>query len=198
MMRGAITGAVILGATGAGVGATTIGADHDGDETLASAAVGAAAGALVGGTIGYLMAKEPPPPPPPPAPAPVFMKPAPPPPPPPPPPMKIVLRGVNFDFDKYNIKAEYVPVLDEAASVLAAHPRLRVGIEGHTDWIGTDAYNQGLSERRATAVKQYLVEKGIDADRLGTVGFGETQPMADNETSEGRALNRRAELKVIE
>jgi OOP family OmpA-OmpF porin len=113
-----------------------------------------------------------------------------------------VLRGINFDFDKANIKSEFRPVLDEAARILADNPNVRVTVEGHTDSIGSDAYNQRLSERRARAVKQYLVSKGVAADRLETVGKGEKEPVAPNtkpdgkDNPEGRAMNRRAELKV--
>ena len=71
-------------------------------------------------------------------------------------------------------------------------------IEGHTDWIGTDAYNQGLSERRANSVMDYLVDHGVAASRLSTTGFGESRPIASNQNREGRALNRRVELHVQE
>jgi OOP family OmpA-OmpF porin len=113
-----------------------------------------------------------------------------------------VLRGINFDFDKSNIKSEFRPVLDEAAQILADNPSVRVTIEGHTDSIGSDAYNQRLSERRASAVRRYLVSKGVAEDRLDVVGKGETEPIAPNtqpngrDNPEGRAMNRRAELKV--
>src|SRR6266849_320453 len=121
-----LAGAAIGAAIGAGVGAA-VGPNfsHEGDRTnedeqWQGAGIGAAAGALIGGVIGYLVAGEEPPPPPPPPPAPPA-RPAPPPPPPPPAPAeskKIILRGINFDFDKSNIKREFVPVLDEAAQIL--------------------------------------------------------------------------------
>ena len=108
---------------------------------------------------------------------------------------------MNFDYDKSNIKSEFVPILDEAAQTLMDNPDINVGIVGHTDAIGSDEYNQRLSERRAQAVKQYLVSKGIAASRLGTEGRGEQEPIAQNtkdgrDNPEGRAMNRRAELKV--
>jgi len=108
---------------------------------------------------------------------------------------------VNFDFDKANIKREFAPVLDEAAQILKDNPSVKVTIEGHTDSKGSDTYNQRLSERRAKAVKQYLVSRGIEASRLETIGKGESEPIADNskngrDNPEGRAMNRRAELKV--
>jgi OOP family OmpA-OmpF porin len=108
----------------------------------------------------------------------------------------IVLRGINFDFDKANIKPEAEPVLDAAAEVLKENPDVNVRVGGHTDSVGTDAYNQGLSERRAKAVQDYLAKHGVDASRLTAVGFGESQPVADNKTADGRAQNRRVTLDV--
>jgi OOP family OmpA-OmpF porin len=203
-LAGAAIGAAIGGGVGAAVGPNF---SHEGDNTREDeqwqgAGIGAAGGAVIGSLIGYLIAgEEPPPPPPPPAPPPP--RPAPPPPPPPAPvSKKIVLRGITFDFNKSTIKREFAPVLDEAAQILTDNPDVRVTVEGHTDSIGSDAYNQRLSERRAAAVKNYLVARGIAADRLETVGYGESRPIAPNTTPsgkdnpEGRAMNRRAELKV--
>ena len=199
LVLGAMTGAIVGGGAGAGIGNSS-----DRDRLPQGIAIGAAGGAVIGGVIGYLLAGEEAPPPPPPPPAPPA-RPAPPPPPPPPAPAeskKIILRGINFDFDKSNIKREFVPVLDEAAQILKGNSSVKVTIEGHTDSIGTDAYNQKLSERRANAVKHYLVSKGVEASRLDTVGKGESQPIAPNtkpdgkDNPEGRAMNRRAELKV--
>lgn len=104
------------------------------------------------------------------------------------------LRGVEFDFDKSAIRPDAAVVLDVAAERLQACPSWSVRIDGHTDWTGTEAYNQSLSERRAGAVKRYLVQQGIDTSRLTTRGFGESQPIAPNETREGRARNRRVEI----
>jgi outer membrane protein OmpA-like peptidoglycan-associated protein len=103
---------------------------------------------------------------------------------------------VHFDFDKYNIKKIYVPDLDQHVAYLSANPSSPVIVEGHTDSIGSDQYNQKLSERRATAVRQYLIEKGIASSRIQIVGYGEQRPIADNKTKEGRAINRRAEFEV--
>ena len=89
-------------------------------------------------------------------------------------------------------------ILDEAARILGERPGVRVNVDGHTDWTGTDAYNQGLSERRANSVRDYLASRGVDASRLIASGHGESQPIASNETREGRALNRRVELNVLE
>ncbi|SMC24606.1 OmpA-OmpF porin, OOP family [Desulfacinum hydrothermale DSM 13146] len=110
----------------------------------------------------------------------------------------IVLRGIHFDFDKSDIKPEWQPVLDEGAEILKKHPQIRIIIEGHTDSIGTEAYNQKLSERRAKAVYDYFVAKGVEATRMKAVGYGELKPKADNATKEGRAINRRVEIKVVQ
>ncbi len=111
---------------------------------------------------------------------------------------RIVLRGINFYFDKSEIKPEFTPVLDEAARILNQRSDLReVIIEGHTCWVGTDKYNQGLSQRRADAVRAYLVRKGVRAKRLTTIGYGESRPLADNNTWKGRRMNRRVEFKVM-
>jgi outer membrane protein OmpA-like peptidoglycan-associated protein len=109
---------------------------------------------------------------------------------------KIRLPIVHFDFDKYNIKKIYVPDLEQHVAYLTANPSSPVTVEGHTDSIGTDQYNQRLSERRASAVRKYLVEKGIVSSRIRVVGYGEQRPIADNKTKEGRAINRRAEFEV--
>jgi outer membrane protein OmpA-like peptidoglycan-associated protein len=124
---------------------------------------------------------------------------APPPPPPlPPPPVKkkIVLRGVHFDFDKANVRSDSVPILREAASTLKENPAISVIVEGHTDSQGTEEYNQKLSVRRAQAVKDYLETLGVAASRMTVRGKGESQPVASNDTEDGRAENRRVELLV--
>jgi outer membrane protein OmpA-like peptidoglycan-associated protein len=105
---------------------------------------------------------------------------------------------VQFDLDKADIRPDAAVILDEAASLLSANPGTQVAVGGHTDSSGSDAYNQSLSERRAASVRDYLASKGVDASRLSTAGFGESQPVADNATAEGRALNRRVELSVKE
>ena len=107
----------------------------------------------------------------------------------------IDLRGVNFAFDRSELTGESVAILDQAVDVLNRYPALKVEVAGHTDSVGTDAYNQGLSERRARTVYDYLTGKGIAADRLsGPNGYGEGKPIDTNDTSEGRARNRRTEL----
>ena len=144
---------------------------------------------------------EPPPPPPPPA-KPPAKPPAPPPPPPPAPPAptseKVTFAAdALFDFDKSVIKPEAKAKLDDLVSKLAGVNLEVIVAVGHTDWIGTDEYNLGLSKRRSDAIKQYLVSKGIEANRIYTEGKGEKQPVADNRTAEGRAKNRRVEIEVI-
>jgi OOP family OmpA-OmpF porin len=108
----------------------------------------------------------------------------------------IDLRGVEFDFDKSTLRPESQQTLNEATEVLKQYPDVRVEVAGHTDSIGTEAYNQGLSDRRAKAVFDYLVANGIDSGRLNSRGYGELSPIADNATREGRQRNRRVELVV--
>jgi len=126
----------------------------------------------------------------PPAPKPVVV--------PPKPKRVIVLQGANFGFDSAELTPETQAILDEQAVILEKESDVRVEIEGHADSIGPEEYNQGLSERRAKAVEEYLVSKGISADRLEVMGYGVSQPIAPNDTKEGRAMNRRVELKVLE
>ena len=109
---------------------------------------------------------------------------------------RIVLRGVNFGFDSAEIDGASAGVLDVAAEQLGSCPSVGVSVDGYTDSIGTDAYNQGLSERRANAVMGHLVDRGVSASRLTATGYGEGNPVASNDTAEGRALNRRVELKT--
>jgi OOP family OmpA-OmpF porin len=104
---------------------------------------------------------------------------------------------VLFDFDKAVIKNNSFQDVDNLAAVMKQYPDLNVTIEGHTDSVGTAAYNKKLSQRRADAVKKYMVEKGgIDEKRLTAKGFGEENPIASNKTKEGRAQNRRVEAAV--
>ena len=109
---------------------------------------------------------------------------------------RIVLRGVNFAFDSAEVDGSSSVVLDAAADQLNECRNVSVMVEGNTDSVGTDAYNQGLSERRAESVRSHLVGRGVSASRLTAVGYGESRPIASNDTDEGRALNRRVELKT--
>jgi len=104
------------------------------------------------------------------------------------------LKGVNFEFDKDALTSEGMSILDHGADLLNSNPAVRVEIVGHTDSMGSDEYNQRLSERRADTVRAYLESKGISANRLSTSGRGESAPIANNDTREGRAENRRVEL----
>ncbi|MFQ5667156.1 MAG: OmpA family protein, partial [Candidatus Binatia bacterium] len=131
--------------------------------------------------------------------------PSPPPPTPTPPPeslpppvrKRIVLRGVNFDFDKTAIRPDSRPLLDEAVALLQENPRVLISVEGHTDAVGTELYNERLSVRRAEAVFRYLVNHGVAPERMQVVGYGESRPLAANTTAQGRAQNRRVELHVV-
>jgi OmpA-OmpF porin, OOP family len=113
-----------------------------------------------------------------------------------PPPMVIELRGVNFDNDRATLRPDAVFVLESAVTTLQRNPGLKVEIAGHTDSVGSDAHNLDLSERRAKAVMDYFISRGINADNLSAKGYGKSQPIADNETEAGRASNRRVELRV--
>ncbi len=114
----------------------------------------------------------------------------------PPPPKRIVLRGVNFGFDRSEVRGDDKAVLDAAIETLRENPNARVKIAGFTDDVGTEEHNQGLSERRASAVLEYLMNGGVEAHRLASVGYGPSNPVADNSTSDGRSQNRRVELKL--
>jgi len=105
--------------------------------------------------------------------------------------------NVLFDTGKWDIKAQAYPILDEALAILKKQPTLKVEVQGHTDNVGARAYNQKLSERRANAVMQYFIDKGIEPQRVSAAGYGFSRPTASNDTREGRALNRRVELKPI-
>lgn len=110
-----------------------------------------------------------------------------------------VLRNIYFDFDKATFRTESYTELNKLERMMAENPNLKVEIAGHTDNIGTAAYNMQLSQRRAEAVKDYLVKKGIDPRRITAKGYGKTRPLASNDDEkEGRELNRRVEFRVIE
>ncbi len=109
---------------------------------------------------------------------------------------RVTFEDVYFTLDRHTLRPEATRLLDEAVSTLQADPTLRVQVEGHTCSIGTAEYNLTLGQRRAAAVRAYLLEKGIAASRLTTVSYGEERPAHDNGTTEGRRLNRRAVLSV--
>ncbi len=186
---GALTGAMIGGGVGGGIIATSGETERQAEDYATAIGIGAISGALIGGFFGHcafdpLHEEEPPPPPPAPEPPPVVKQ-------------RIVLRGVNFDFDKATIRPDAAEILDEAARILRDQRDVRVSVDGHTDARGTDEYNERLSERRAAAVLDRLERLGVEGNRLQPQGFGESRPVASNETEEGRAQNRRVELNVI-
>jgi outer membrane protein OmpA-like peptidoglycan-associated protein len=109
---------------------------------------------------------------------------------------EVVFEDVHFDFDRYSLRPEATRALDEAVRSLQENATLRLEIEGHTCNIGTAEYNLALGERRANAVRDYLASRGIGADRLRTISYGEERPKFDNGREETRRLNRRAALVV--
>ena len=105
--------------------------------------------------------------------------------------------GILFDVDKSSLKPATRDNLDRLSGTLNKYDDTDVRVLGHTDATGTDEYNASLSKRRASSVKTYLVEKDVESSRMSTQGFGESDPIASNETVEGRALNRRVELVIV-
>jgi len=175
---------------GAAAGAV-VGLLSAGNNPFKSAMIGAAAGALVGGSVGYYMDKQ-----------------------------EAKLRqqmagtgvdvvrsgdnitldipgGVTFAFDSADINAQFYPVLDKVAATLTEFDKTVIEVAGHTDSVGSAEYNQQLSERRANSVSAYLASRGVSKARVVTVGAGEDHPIASNETEEGRAQNRRVEITIV-
>jgi OOP family OmpA-OmpF porin len=194
----AAIGGAAAGAIG-GFGGSRI-QDHQGERgDPAVIAVGALGGMILGGIAGYLICTPPPPPPPPP---PAAAAPPPAAPPPPPPALQtgeklLTLHGPNFDFDKATLTPEARRLLDDVAVKLKANPGAKVGIEGHTDAMGSEPYNERLSLARANAVREYLISAGVPGSQIADVrGYGESKPIASNDTEEGRAENRRVEIIV--
>jgi outer membrane protein OmpA-like peptidoglycan-associated protein len=179
---------------GAGYGAAAgavIGLITAGNNPFRSAMIGAAAGALVGGTAGYYMDEQ-------------ERK------------LKQQLAGtgvdivrkgenitldmpgnVTFAFDSAELNSQVKPVLDKVAGTLREYNKTVIEVAGHTDSTGSDAYNQKLSERRASSVATYLSGQGVEAGRMVTAGAGEGYPVASNDTEEGRSQNRRVEITIV-
>jgi len=185
-LGGGLLGAAIGGgAAGALVNEYEAGNGGSDEETAAAAAGAAVGGALVGTLLGHVICdpqKEAPP-------LPVA------PPPPAPLPKKISLSAdTNFDFDSAKLRPLGEQRVEGLVESLKKNPSVRVLVEGHTDSIGTEKYNQRLSERRANSVRDYMVSLGIDASRITTRGYGEAKPIESNDTAEGRATNRRVDI----
>jgi outer membrane protein OmpA-like peptidoglycan-associated protein len=125
-------------------------------------------------------------------------KPAPPPPPPAPKVIDRLTLRVNFDFDKSVIRQDQITELQKAVNFVRKYPGAKIVLEGHTCNLGTEEYNQALSERRAEAVKRYLIQQGAaEESKISTIGYGESRPVASNDTKEGRAMNRRVEVLIL-
>ncbi len=113
---------------------------------------------------------------------------------------ELILRmpaGITFAFDRADVQPQFQATLDQVATTLNEYRSTAIDIYGHTDSSGSDSYNQGLSERRAQSVANYLTSRGVDRVRIATRGYGETQPIADNSTDAGRAANRRVEIRLV-
>ena len=108
----------------------------------------------------------------------------------------IVLKGVNFESNSARLTKDSLPVLDAAAEALLKRPKVGTEVAGHTDDRGAQKLNQALSQKRADAVRDYLISKGVPAANLAARGYGEDSPIADNKTAAGRAANRRVELRT--
>ena len=182
----------LLGGTIGGVGGAA--AVHNLDATPndwergAGAGGGAVAGILLGSLLGYSVCEDP-------APEPMAA-----PPPPPPPPASgtriVEIRDTHFAFDSAKLTGSGEAILDSAVDVLNEHAGVTVRCEGHTDSIGSEAYNMQLGMRRAESVCDYLAQNGISRSRLSTKSYGESMPVASNDTESGRAENRRVEVVV--
>jgi outer membrane protein OmpA-like peptidoglycan-associated protein len=179
---------------GAGYGAAAgavIGLLTGGNDKFEAAMIGAAVGALAGGSVGYYQDKQ-----------------------------EAKLRqqmagtgvdvvrkgdnitldmpgGVTFAFNSADLNAQFYPVLDKVAATLTEFDKTVIEVAGHTDSIGTPAYNQQLSERRANSVASYLASRGVNRSRVVTIGAGKDHPVASNDSEEGRAQNRRVEITIV-
>jgi OmpA-OmpF porin, OOP family len=105
------------------------------------------------------------------------------------------MASVNFKFDRSDLTQGGMDTLNTVAGTLKANPGVNVDVIGHTDWVGTNAYNMKLSQARAETVKKYLITQGVAADRIMVKWLGEEEPAASNDTAAGRATNRRGEIK---
>ena len=110
---------------------------------------------------------------------------------------KMTLKNIFFDFDKATLKKQSFIELNHVAQFMRENPTVRIELSGHTDYKGSDEYNMTLSTDRAKAALEYLAKKGVPRSRMEYKGYGKTQPIADNKTEEGRAINRRTEIMII-
>lgn len=110
--------------------------------------------------------------------------------------VNLAAKNVFFETAKWKLLAKSFPKLNDVVTILKENPSYKVQIDGHTDNVGKDEYNHELSHQRAGSVKAYLVSKGIDESRINSTGYGETTPVADNNTAVGRAKNRRVEMTL--
>jgi outer membrane protein OmpA-like peptidoglycan-associated protein len=179
-------GAAYGAAAGVAIGLLT-----GGNDKFAAAMIGAAAGALAGGSVGYYMDKQ-----------------------------EAKLReqmagtgvdvvrkgdnitldmpgGVTFAFNSSDLNSQFYPVLDKVAGTLGEYDKTVIEVAGHTDSVGSAAYNLQLSEKRANSVAAYLASRGVDRTRMVTIGAGKDHPIASNDTEEGRAQNRRVEITIV-
>ena len=109
----------------------------------------------------------------------------------------IRLNNVFFDFDKWDLRPESFIELNRVVKLLSENPAIEIEMSAHTDSRGSDDYNFKLSDNRAKSVMEYIISKGIDRSRISSHGYGETKPVATNETDEGRQLNRRVEFTIL-
>jgi peptidoglycan-associated lipoprotein len=107
-----------------------------------------------------------------------------------------VFEDVHFEFDRYNLRPSAAQVLNDVVAAIEEDPNLEITIEGHTCNIGTNEYNLALGDRRANSVQDYLTDRGVGANKLQTISYGEERPKHDNSREETRRLNRRAALVV--
>ncbi len=186
---GTLLGAGAGAAAGAGIGLLTADSS-DGVDQRQRALIGAGIGALAGGAVGYFLdqqeqelqqdlrgtgvdvAREGET-------------------------LKVTMPDVSFRTDSAELDPQFYGPLNSVAGTLKEYNQSYINIYGHTDSTGDAAYNQGLSERRALAVRQYLIAQGVNPDRIIAQGFGETRPVSTNETAQGRAANRRVEIAII-
>lgn len=183
----AATGATVGAGTGAVLGGVVAG---KGDRTK-GAVLGAVVGAAIGGVVGHQMDKQE-------KELREQMKGT---------GVEVVREGdtirlqapsnITFDTNRADVKPEFKPVLDQLANSLNQYPDTVIRVEGHTDSVGSAAYNQTLSENRANSVRSYLMQRGVSGARMEAVGYGLTRPIADNATEQGRAQNRRVEILIV-